>query len=110
DLDSYSALFSDGHRRRTGLDGLLKAAGVDTVYICGLALNVCVHATALDACKLGFETFVIRDATRGVEIEPGAVEQAEQEIREAGAKFVQADQVPLEGDYTPEAQRQADPS
>jgi nicotinamidase/pyrazinamidase len=44
----------------------LKAAGITEIYVCGLATDYCVKATALDGVKAGFKTFVIEDACRGV--------------------------------------------
>jgi nicotinamidase/pyrazinamidase len=38
--------------------------------VCGLALDYCVKFTALDAQSLGFETFVLIDATRAVNLQP----------------------------------------
>lgn len=78
DKDQYSA-FDD-----TGLADHLKDKGVERVWIGGLAEDVCVHATVLDACKAGFETHLIPDATRPVTPEGG--EKARREMEEAGAK------------------------
>ena len=38
------------------------------VYVCGLATDYCVKATALDAVGLGFKTYLVEDACRGVEL------------------------------------------
>jgi nicotinamidase/pyrazinamidase len=76
DRDQYSA-FAD-----TGLAEHLAAAGVKRVFIGGLALDVCVRATALDARKHGFEVHVIEDATRPVD--PVAGRDALEELRSAG--------------------------
>lgn len=79
DKDQYSA-FDD-----TGLAGHLKDRGVNRVWIGGLAEDVCVHATVVDACKSGFETLLIPDATRPVTEEGGR--KARSEMEEAGARF-----------------------
>lgn len=50
----------------TDLASQLRQRGVRRVYVAGLALDYCVDATALDARRAGFETYVIRDATRAV--------------------------------------------
>lgn len=78
DKDQYSA-FDD-----TGLAGHLKEKGVERVWIGGLAEDVCVHATVLDACRAGFQTHLIPDATRPVTPEGG--EKARREMEEAGAR------------------------
>ena len=77
DHDQYSA-FDD-----TGLAGHLEEAGVERLWVGGLAQDVCVEATVVDACKAGFEVHLIRDATRPVD--PDAGEQALETMRQAGA-------------------------
>jgi nicotinamidase/pyrazinamidase len=77
DRDAYSAF------DETGLLDRLKARGVERVWIGGLALDVCVRATALDAQSAGFETHVIREATRPVDRQAG--ERTLEELRAAGA-------------------------
>jgi nicotinamidase/pyrazinamidase len=66
----------------TGLAHALKRRGVRRVWIGGLALDVCVRATALDAVRAGFETHVVRSASRAIEPEDEA--KTLQEMREAG--------------------------
>lgn len=70
DTDSYSAFRENigpgGERRTTGLAGLLKARGVERVYLCGLARDVCVAWSAVDAANEGFEVVVIDDLCRAV--------------------------------------------
>jgi nicotinamidase/pyrazinamidase len=83
-IDSYSGFFDNGHRKATGLDDYLNGAGVRRVYVCGLAADYCVKFTALDARRLGFETFLIEDATRGVNVNPGDVGRAIDDMRAAG--------------------------
>ena len=55
----------------TELEGLLRAAAVDSVIVCGLATDYCVKATALDAVRLGFDTSLLTDAVAAVDLEPG---------------------------------------
>lgn len=82
-VESYSDL-ADGQGKSTGLREFLKSKGVTEVFICGLATDYCVKATALDAVRLGFKTHVIEDAIRGVERRPGDVCKAMREMRTAG--------------------------
>lgn len=70
----------------TDLAAQLKSRGVKRVYVGGLALDYCVDATALDAKRAGFDTYVISDATRAVFPEQSAVK--EEGWREAGVKVV----------------------
>lgn len=79
DKDQYSA-FDD-----TGLAGHLKDQGVKRVWVGGLAEDVCVHATVMDACKAGFETHLIANATRPVTKEGG--QKARREMEDAGARY-----------------------
>ena len=71
----------------TDLAGILREKGIRRVYICGVATEYCVRATALDAVKHGFETYVITDAVKG--ITHRGEEKAMQELKEAGVKFVE---------------------
>jgi len=66
--DSYSAFMEADGKTSTGLAAYLKAHGVDTVYVCGLATDFCVSWTALDARKAGFKAYVIEDASRGIDL------------------------------------------
>ena len=92
-LDSYSAFFDNGHRQSTGLGDYLGRRGVERVYVAGLATNVCVKFTVLDACNLGFATFLITDACRGVDISPGDVDASLQEMQSAGVQFVTSENI-----------------
>src|SRR3954469_25693092 len=59
-----------GETKPTELESLLRDAAIQRVVVCGLATDYCVKATALDAARLGFETAVLIDATRAVDLEP----------------------------------------
>ena len=85
--DSYSGFFDNGRRKSTGLGEYLKSRGVASVYVCGLATDYCVKFTALDAVQLGFETFLIEDACRGVNLEPGDVRCAVDEMLAKGVRI-----------------------
>jgi nicotinamidase/pyrazinamidase len=58
----YSAFEEADRQTPTGLEGYLKQRRIGTLFVTGLAMDFCVQWTALDACKLGFETYVIEDA------------------------------------------------
>ncbi|HEV2972596.1 MAG TPA: bifunctional nicotinamidase/pyrazinamidase [Pirellulales bacterium] len=89
-IDSYSGFFDNGRRASTGLDRYLNAQGVRKVYVCGLATDYCVKFTALDAVALGFKTHLIEDATRGVDLHPGDVQRAMDNMREHGINVEQS--------------------
>ena len=76
DRDQNSA-FAD-----TGLDAYLKRKGLRRLFLCGLALDVCVAATALDARQAGFAVVLINNATRAVD--PQKAEAVLTRLREAG--------------------------
>ena len=86
-IDSYSGFFDNGHRRSTGLDKHLAGLGIAEVFILGLATDYCVKYTALDARRLGLTTWLVADACRGVNLQPGDVERAIDEMRAAGVQI-----------------------
>lgn len=87
-IDSYSGFFDNGHRKATGLGEYLNQTGVTDVYVAGLATDYCVKFTALDAKSLGFNTFVIEDACRGVNVHPNDVQAAIEQMRKAGVHVI----------------------
>ncbi len=95
EIDSYSGFFDNNRGRSTGLGDYLNQRGIGTLYICGLATDYCVQATALDALSLGFETFVIADACRGVDLQTGDSEKALANIAQAGGVIMSSAQIAL---------------
>lgn len=79
DRDQYSAF------DETGLATEMRARGVRRIWVGGLAQDVCVRATVLDARREGFAAIVIADGTRPVTRAGG--ERANAEMRQAGASF-----------------------
>ncbi len=86
-LDSYSGFFDNGHQQATGLGDFLTSKGVTRVFVLGLATDYCVKFTALDALKLGFETIVIQDACRAVNLKPNDETLALKEFTGAGGSI-----------------------
>lgn len=86
--DGYSGFTmrdpTSGETSPTELEGLLRDAGITWVVACGLATDYCVKATALDAARLGFQTAVLLDAMRPVELQPGDEQRAIDELTAAG--------------------------
>lgn len=87
DLDSYSVLFENDRLTPTGLDGLLKGLGVNTIFLGGLATDYCVLYSALDAVRVGYETIVLTDAVRGVDVPTGSADRALEQMEKAGVRF-----------------------
>jgi nicotinamidase/pyrazinamidase len=89
-IDSYSTFFDNARRKATGLGDYLKQRGVRSVYILGLAADYCVKFSALDAVDLGFQTFVIEDGCRAVELQPGDGARAIEGMKAAGVAVIRS--------------------
>ncbi len=96
-VDSYSGFFDNGRRHATGLAEFLRGKGVDSVFVMGLATDYCVRFTALDAASCGFDTTLVEDGCRGVELSAGDVQAAVDEMRAAGIAIVTSAQVESPG-------------
>ncbi|MBF9002993.1 MULTISPECIES: bifunctional nicotinamidase/pyrazinamidase [Vibrio] len=94
-IDSYSGFFDNQRLQQTGLEDYLRSCDIDTIYIVGLATDYCVKFTALDAISLNFNTYLIKDACRGVNMQPGDDEQAIAEMHAAGVKIIHSNEVNL---------------
>ena len=73
EIDSYSAFWENDRVTPTGLEGSLKSLGVNRVFVCGLALDFCVAYSAIDSSIAGFDTFVLMNATKPVDL-PGSID------------------------------------
>jgi nicotinamidase/pyrazinamidase len=85
--DGYSGFVA------TQLASDLRLHGVRRVFVCGLATDYCVKATALDAHAAGFATAVVADASAAVDVEPGDEARALEELRAAGIDVVQSEDI-----------------
>lgn len=85
-IDSYSGFFDNGHKKSTGMGDYLKGREVDTIYVLGLAGDVCVAYTIRDALKLGFNVVLIEDGTRP--IDPQNFDKAMKELKMKGLQVV----------------------
>ena len=85
EIDSYSAFFENDHATPTGLDGMLRARGVEHVTVAGLALDFCVHFTAVDAARLGLEVEVRTDLCRAIDA-GGSLDAARAAFAAAGVR------------------------
>jgi nicotinamidase/pyrazinamidase len=91
-MDSYSAFDEADHKTATGLAGYLKARGVKTLFVTGLATDFCVAWTAQDARKAGFNVYVIEDATRAIDLN-GSLAAAWKAMTAKGVKRIQSGDV-----------------
>ncbi len=80
DADSYSGFRNnwnaEGSRPSTGLAGYLRDRGIEQIFVCGLARDVCVLWTALDGAESGFQTYFLWDLTRAVNPEGDSTTRA----------------------------------
>jgi len=87
--DGYSAFETE----EVDLAAFLKEQGVEEVYFTGLATDYCVKASALDAARNGFRTFLVKDAVRGIDVHPGDVARAFEEMKDAGVVLVYSNEI-----------------
>jgi nicotinamidase/pyrazinamidase len=90
-MDSYSAFFENDLKSPTVLEFLLRGLGYVRVFLCGLATDVCVFYSARDALSLGFETYLIEDASKGVDKK--ASEDALQKLQSSGARILTSKEI-----------------
>jgi len=79
ELEAYSGF------QGTLLDSLLKERGIKRVFICGLATDYCVRNTAIGALNLGYTTFILSDAIKGVDVNKGDSEKSIETMMRKGA-------------------------
>lgn len=92
--DAYSA-FDARSEDGTPLEELLRTKGVKRLVVGGLATDYCVRASVLGALERGFEVLVLKDAVRGVDLQPGDSEKALAEMQSRGAKLVTLEEIPV---------------
>ena len=96
DIDSYSAFMEADRRTSTGLEAYLKQRGIERLFVTGLATDFCVAWTALDARAAGFDTYVIEDACRGIDLK-GSLAAAWKEMQAHGVKRIQSADIDASG-------------
>ncbi len=89
-IDSYSAFYENDHTTLTGLSGYLRTRGFSRVFLAGLATDYCVAYSAVDARREGFETFVIEDACRAIDLD-GSLNQAMHNMKQVGVSVIRGD-------------------
>ena len=89
EIDSYSAFLENDHTTPTGLAGYLRERGLRRLFLAGLAYDFCVRFSALDGKHLGFETIVLRDLTRAVNL-PGSVAETEAALASAAISEIRS--------------------
>ena len=87
-VDSYSAFFENDRTTPTGLIGYLRERRIDRVFLTGLATDICVRFSAMDARNEGFDTVLALDACRG--LSDDAVNSALTAMKEAGVRVIES--------------------
>ncbi len=85
EVDSYSGFVEADRTMPTGLGGYLKERGIARVVVVGLATDFCVNWTAQDAARLGFETVVVEDACRAIDLD-GSLDRAWADMAALGVR------------------------
>ena len=93
-IDSYSAFMEADRKTPTGLNGYLREHQINTVFIVGIATDFCVAWTAIDAAELGFDTYVIEDACKAIDLN-GSLQQAWQDMLQKGVHRIEASSILL---------------
>jgi nicotinamidase/pyrazinamidase len=89
-LDSYSAFFENDRKTPTGVEDYLKGIGLTEVYLTGLAMDVCVYFSAMDAVHSGFKTYLVEDACRGIDSPAGSLTERIDGMKAAGVRIVRS--------------------
>jgi nicotinamidase/pyrazinamidase len=61
--------------------------GVKRIFVCGLALDYCCYYTAMDGKSYNFEVIFLIDLTKGIDLPPGNISNALENMNENGIKF-----------------------
>lgn len=86
EIDSYSGFYDNGHKKTTGLAGYLREKGAKDLFFCGLAADICVYFSIMDALKEGFSATLIEDAA--VPLVPQEFHRIKDNIVSKGGKVI----------------------
>lgn len=92
-IDSYSTFFDNGHLKKTDLDDYLHSKGVTELFILGLATDYCVKYSCMDGINLGYSVNIVIDGCRGIDLNPGDIDRAVEEMVSAGAVVVKSEDI-----------------
>lgn len=85
--DAYSAL------QDTELSDILKHSGIERCFVGGVATDYCVFYTVLDLLKEGYEVYLLKDAIKAVDVNPGDGERSIKKMQQKGAKILTWDMI-----------------
>jgi nicotinamidase/pyrazinamidase len=93
--DGYSAFEGVDDKGRP-LGAVLAEKQVRKLYVGGLATEYCVRASVLDGLKQGLDVVLLTDAVRGIDVQPGDMARAMEEMKRAGARTATLDTIDKE--------------
>src|SRR5262249_27649721 len=72
-----------------GFSALLRAEGITTVIVCGLATNICCFFAARDLRQAGFKVYLVEDASAGIDVPAAGLfqEKAKKEGEQLGIRY-----------------------
>ncbi|HEY9568556.1 MAG TPA: bifunctional nicotinamidase/pyrazinamidase [Thalassobaculum sp.] len=88
-IDSYSTFFENDRTTPTGLIGYLRERGFERIALVGLATDFCVAYSAIDARRHGFDTTVVIDGCRAIDLD-GSLARAMEDMKAAGVRFTES--------------------
>ena len=88
DIDSYSGFLDNDKKSETGLANYLKSQRIKRIFICGLALDYCCYATAMDGIDFGFDVYFLIDLTKGIDLPANNISISLENMTKKGIKFV----------------------
>jgi nicotinamidase/pyrazinamidase len=87
EIDSYSAFYENDRKTPTGLSGYLRERSLRRIFMAGLATDYCVHYSAVDARRLGFDTVLVEAGCRAIDL-AGSLAAAWAAMGDAGVQRV----------------------
>jgi len=96
--DQYKNVNTYSGFQRTKLADQLKAKEIRQVFVTGLATDYCVKQTAWDAVRNGFQTVVLTDLIRAVNLQEGDGERALEEMKKAGIQLMESSELKVSQD------------
>jgi nicotinamidase/pyrazinamidase len=90
DRDAYAIT-----AQHPGFVALLRSTGIDTVAVCGIAINICCFFAARDLRRAGFRVLMIEDASAGIDVPDAGLFQAKakEEGQAMGIRYLTANEV-----------------
>uniref|UniRef100_A0A7E4VTK0 nicotinamidase n=1 Tax=Panagrellus redivivus TaxID=6233 RepID=A0A7E4VTK0_PANRE len=90
-VDAYSAFSDNNGENKSELARLLRSEGIDALFICGLAYEICVAATTREANNLGFYAALVADCSKGLNAEK--IDEANVELSQRNVAIIESQAV-----------------